>query len=106
MHPPSLSTDNPCTRCGACCASFRVSFYWAEALEQGLPEDLYEPLSSTLACMKGTHSKAPRCIALAGHIGQSVCCTVYDQRTSPCREVQVADAQCQKARMRHGLTRL
>jgi hypothetical protein len=24
-------SDNPCVSCGACCAHFRVSFYWAEA---------------------------------------------------------------------------
>ncbi|THB82127.1 YkgJ family cysteine cluster protein, partial [Pantoea allii] len=22
--------SNPCVSCGACCAHFRVSFYWAE----------------------------------------------------------------------------
>jgi len=25
------SSDNPCLSCGACCAAFRVSFYWREA---------------------------------------------------------------------------
>ncbi|MEG6657786.1 YkgJ family cysteine cluster protein, partial [Pseudomonas aeruginosa] len=25
-----MSTDNPCLTCGACCAHFRVSFYWGE----------------------------------------------------------------------------
>lgn len=100
------AADNPCVRCGACCASFRVSFYWAEAAERGLPEDLYEPITPNIACMKGTHSKTPRCIALIGEIGQVVGCTVYPQRTSPCREVQPGDSQCHKARARHGLAPL
>ncbi|HBP8873638.1 TPA: YkgJ family cysteine cluster protein, partial [Escherichia coli] len=26
-----MNNPNPCMRCGACCAFFRVSFYWAEA---------------------------------------------------------------------------
>ncbi|HDN1328034.1 YkgJ family cysteine cluster protein, partial [Escherichia coli] len=25
-----MSNLNPCMTCGACCAFFRVSFYWAE----------------------------------------------------------------------------
>ena len=98
-----VEADNPCVRCGACCAAFRVSFYWAEAVERGLPETLYEPLTPALACMKGTNSKAPRCIALNGEVGQQVSCTAYEHRTSPCHEVQPGDAQCQKARARHDL---
>ncbi len=30
QHP-----ENPCINCGACCAYFRVSFYWAESTEGG-----------------------------------------------------------------------
>ncbi|EGR9493162.1 YkgJ family cysteine cluster protein, partial [Escherichia coli] len=26
-----MNNPNPCMTCGACCAFFRVSFYWAEA---------------------------------------------------------------------------
>lgn len=95
--------DNPCLRCGACCASFRVSFYWTEALQNGLPESLYEALTPTLGCMKGTNNGNPRCIALTGEVGQRVTCTAYDHRPSPCHEVQAGDAQCLKARARHGL---
>ncbi|MDX1269447.1 MAG: YkgJ family cysteine cluster protein, partial [Oceanisphaera sp.] len=25
-----MSSGNPCLTCGACCAFFRVSFYWGE----------------------------------------------------------------------------
>lgn len=95
--------DTPCTRCGACCAYFRVSFYWAEAIERGLPEALFEPLSPVLACMVGTNGPSPRCNALSGEIGEAVTCGVYAQRTSTCREVQPGDAQCLKARAGHGL---
>ena len=34
-----------CCSCGACCATFRVSFYWAEAAIRGLPSDLVEQLT-------------------------------------------------------------
>lgn len=27
--------NNPCVSCGACCAYFRVSFYWAESESGG-----------------------------------------------------------------------
>ena len=108
MSPSSLPPpeETPCTGCGACCAHFRVSFYWAEAAERGLPEDLYEPLTPVMACMRGTHSKRPRCAALQGNIGQLVQCRVYEHRTSPCRELQPGDEKCQKARAAHGLPRL
>lgn len=99
-------SDSPCTRCGACCSSFRVSFYWAEAAALGLPEHLYEPVTPTLACMAGTHSKTPRCQALEGQVGRTVRCSVYAQRTSTCRNVQPGDEQCHKARDKHGLPRL
>ncbi|WP_374212354.1 YkgJ family cysteine cluster protein [Thiothrix subterranea] len=32
---------NPCMTCGACCASFRVSFYWGET--DAAPLALYPP---------------------------------------------------------------
>ena len=106
MSIPPVSTDSPCTRCGACCASFRVSFYWAEAEARGLPEPFYELLTPVLACMKGTNSNSPHCMALAGEVGKQVNCTVYEHRTAPCREVQPGDAQCLKARTRHRLPAL
>lgn len=98
-----------CQRCGACCASFRVSFYWTEAQgehdpqSQGVPAALTEPVSPHLLCMQGTHARQPHCAALQGRVGQSVGCTIYTQRPSPCREVMPGDAQCLKARARHGL---
>ena len=97
------SAENPCTRCGACCAHYRVSFYWTDAVVHGLPEAWQEQLTPTLACMKGTSSRSPRCNALQGEVGQAVQCTVYEHRPSPCREVLAGDAQCLKARARHGL---
>lgn len=102
-HNAPSASDNPCMHCGACCAHFRVSFYWAEALENGLPEAWYEALTPTLACMQGTNSPSPRCAALEGEVGHAVRCRVYAQRTSACRQVLAGDEQCLKARTSHGL---
>jgi Fe-S-cluster containining protein len=94
---------NPCVRCGACCATYRVSFYWSEAAARGLPDALTEKLDPWMSCMAGTSRPAPRCVALRGTIGGEVACTVYAERPSPCRELQPGDDQCARARLRHGL---
>jgi uncharacterized protein len=94
---------NICQQCGACCASFRVSFYWAEAAERGLPDELLEKLNAHLANLKGTNQPQPRCHALQGEVGENVTCVAYSQRPSPCREVEPGDAKCNTARARHGL---
>ncbi len=106
MSARHSNTDNPCTHCGACCAAFRVSFYWAEASALGLPERLTEQVNPWHSCMAGTNQAAPRCVALHGVVGQEVACAAYAQRPSPCREVQPGDEKCNKARARHGLTPL
>ena len=67
--PSSHASANPCQACGACCASFRVSFYWAEAEARGLPAEFTEQLNPWFSCMAGTNQRAPRCDALAGEVG-------------------------------------
>jgi Fe-S-cluster containining protein len=96
-------TDNPCLSCGACCMSYRVSFYWAEAEQRGLPASLTEQVTPFLSCMAGTNAKQPRCGALRQAADGSFACRVYAQRPDPCREVQIGDSKCLQARMRHGL---
>ncbi|MBJ9951769.1 MULTISPECIES: YkgJ family cysteine cluster protein [unclassified Acinetobacter] len=96
-----ISAQDACLSCGACCAFFRVSFYWAEG--EAMPADYVEPLTAVYSCMQGTNQKQPRCIALDGVVGQQVSCTMYEQRSSSCKEVQAGDAQCAKARQAHNL---
>ena len=100
MNAPA---DNPCLDCGACCKSFRVSFYWAEAPERGLPEAWTEQLTPHLSCMKGTNASDPYCVALGKGDAGPMACGVYAHRPSPCREVQVGDEKCARARGKHGL---
>ena len=90
---------NPCVSCGACCAFFRVSFYWSEAeISVGgiTPSHLTSPISPTRVAMKGTDQSQPRCVCLEGSIGNEVKCTIYELRPSPCREFTAswADGQC------------
>ncbi|HQV80787.1 MAG TPA: YkgJ family cysteine cluster protein [Agitococcus sp.] len=83
-----------CLSCGACCASFRVSFYWAETTEvmlEGVPQELTDAIAPFYNCMKGTNHKQPRCIALQGTVGETVSCSIYAQRSSTCREFDMLD---------------
>src|SRR5262245_47296302 len=92
-----------CQQCGACCAYFRVSFYWAEADERGWPQGDVRNINGVMACLAGTDLPKPRCTALQGVVGEAVTCTRYDQRPSPCRELQPGDEKCNRARAAHGL---
>ncbi|MEQ8675559.1 MAG: YkgJ family cysteine cluster protein [Aggregatilineales bacterium] len=85
---PAFAT-NPCQSCGACCAHFRVSFYWSEShpeLGGSVPAEMTQPLDPFRLCMQGTDQKNPRCVALEGEIGTAVNCTIYENRPTPCRE--------------------
>lgn len=103
MSELTSPTSNPCLNCGACCATFRVSFYWSEAISLKLPEALTEQVNPWFSCMAGTNHKNPRCQALSGEIGQPTRCQVYQQRPSPCHELQPGEDKCIRARSRHGL---
>lgn len=108
----SDSGNNPCLSCGACCASFRVSFYWGEADDAPggrVPAALTEQLTPHRRCMRGTSATQPRCVALAGEVGAGVSCAIYEQRPSPCREFDAfapdgsVNPRCNQARQQHGL---
>lgn len=105
---------NPCVSCGACCAHFRVQFYWREAnpgdCENPVPPDLFEELTPQHRCMKGTGKKHhPKCEGLKGRIGKDASCSIYSQRPTPCRAFTASYAdglkheRCDEARAAHGL---
>jgi Fe-S-cluster containining protein len=103
---PSAAPAFDCQRCGACCAYFRVSFYWGEADDAPggtVPVALTRPVNAHLRCMAGTEQRPARCVALAGEIGREVACTIYAQRSSSCQELQPGDEKCLRARAAHGL---
>lgn len=95
-----------CQQCGACCATFRVSFYFGETDQVPggtVPADLVEPISPFHVAMRGTNHPQPHCQQLSGTVGQAVGCQIYPLRSSTCREVQPGDEHCHKARAHHGL---
>jgi hypothetical protein len=59
--------------------------------------------------MQGTLSAPMRCVALAGEIGEQSCCSIYERRPSPCRELEPwdedgqPDEKCTRARAAHNL---
>ncbi|MCK2094386.1 YkgJ family cysteine cluster protein [Thauera aromatica] len=107
--------EDHCTRCGACCAAFRVDFHHSELASRapgGVPDALVVPVTATLVRMRGTDAALPRCIALEGEVGGAVRCTLYAARPSPCRDfapyaaLGIGDEACARARRRHGLEAL
>ena len=96
-----------CISCGACCVTFRVSFYWGEtdAYPGGtVPQHLTNQLTPHLVCMKGTEKNPVRCVALEGEVGKSVGCKVYPLRSSTCRAFEAGSEECNRARVKHSLS--
>lgn len=106
---------NPCMTCGACCASFRVSFYWGEtdaAPTGSVPAHLTEVIAPHHVAMLGTNQAKPHCIALEGVVGECVSCTIYSLRSSTCQEFTASwehgehNPTCDRARAKYGLAPL
>jgi len=106
---------NPCLSCGACCSLFRVSFYWAETSDftpSGVPAEFTVKINDFLVAMKGSEKNPPRCICLTGEIGLKVCCSIYESRSSVCRDFKPAlennhqSPRCDQARLKWELSPL
>jgi Fe-S-cluster containining protein len=106
-----MSEVSPCLNCGACCSHFRVSFFWGECASSGgtVPDDLVASISPSRVAMLGTDCKPTRCISLKGEVGSTVQCSIYEQRSSTCREFEAswengeANIDCDAARAAFGL---
>lgn len=111
---PTSRAANPCTSCGACCASFRVDFARAELASEGgyVPDGLSVDVTDTMCRMRGTDHTPSRCAALVGRVGQDARCAIYEWRPAPCREfgerapLGIGDDACARARLRHGMAPL
>jgi Fe-S-cluster containining protein len=109
-------TANPCLSCGACCAHFRVSFYFGELANHaggGVPVELTSKVNEFSAAMKVEKSSNNRCVALRGEVGKAgVSCSIYANRPSPCREFPAweedgtPNPDCQRLRAQRGLPAL
>lgn len=98
-----------CIICGACCASFRVSFYWGETdllQVDGVPETFTEKLNHHRVAMRGTNQKNPRCHCLQGELNDLVSCSIYENRPTPCREFMPGEPRCHEARQKHGIFKI
>ena len=102
-------------RCGACCATFRVSLHWSEAepsLGGRVPIELTDPVRAHELAMRGTSRARPRCIALDADIGRHSRCTIHERRPAACALVPASyefgarSDQCDRARAAHGLPML
>lgn len=104
-----MANLHPCQSCGACCAYFRVEFYWREAVPEELCADL-TPMKKVMRVTEAKHN--PSCVALKGRVGEHVACGIYDQRSTPCRDFQASyefgrnNPRCDEARAKHGLSPL
>lgn len=105
---------HPCQSCGACCAAFRVGFYWREAESaehsSAVPAGMWSEGNQFQRSMKGTEEKHhPKCVALKGVVGKFVECSIYENRSSTCRKFEAsyesgtARPRCDEARAKHGL---
>lgn len=107
----SIHTESPCLSCGACCSAYRVSFYWGESQSAGgtVPDELILQVTPHHACMKGTEKSPVRCVALVGTPGERVSCSIYENRSSTCREFDILNEDgslneaCTRARAINGL---
>lgn len=103
---PNNPSLNPCHGCGACCRTFRVSFFYGETDMHGglVPHHKVIPITPFRVAMKGTEdSHMSQCVAYDGG------CSIYENRPSPCRSFPVWEEDgtvhegCAKARAKHGL---
>ena len=106
-----MSEVSPCLNCGACCSHFRVSFFWGECSSSGgtVPDELVTQITPSRVAMIGTDQKPARCTALVGEVGNVVQCSIYDKRSSTCREFEASwengeqNVDCDAARARFDL---
>lgn len=102
-----------CQSCGACC------YNPPENVSDGLRD--YVEVNPRNALLKtnddaakytfvknGKHwlrmvGRVERCCALAGSLGKSVRCTIYEKRPTVCRLVRPGDMECKLRREQRGL---
>lgn len=99
------NTLHPCVTCGACCHNYRVEFPIYELLSMGgsVPDELTHVVNGNRVRMNGTAQFPVRCEALIGACGEQSLCSIYEQRSSTCRNFEFDTDRCHEARARHGL---
>ena len=76
------------------------------------PPEYVVRVDDSTSAMMGTWDQRMRCVAVSGKIGQSVQCSIYENRPSCCRSFQASyengqrNRRCDKARLARGLKAL
>jgi len=74
-----------------------------------MPDEQVSSISPSCVDMLGTECKPSRCTALVGNVGTRVSCSIYEHRSSTCREFEASWANgehnpdCDSARAAFGL---
>lgn len=106
-----MQAIHPCLRCGACCQNYRVEFSVYELHSMGgtVPDALAHEVGGNRARMNGTQYSPVRCVALIElpQIGQDCLgCSIYEQRSRPCRDFPFASYGCHETREKFGMEAL
>ena len=100
LATPSESGGDVCQACGACCATDaswpRFTLETDEEIAR-IPDPLIAESLSGMRCVDN------RCLALAGEIGKTTRCSIYDVRPQVCRSCMPGDDACLMARAKHNL---
>ena len=77
-----------------------------------MPDDLVVQINPSRVAMIGTDQKPARCCSLIGEVGNGTRCSIYEQRSSVCRDFESTWSQgevnvdCDAARAAFGLAPL
>jgi Fe-S-cluster containining protein len=110
----SDQTEFDCQTCGACCVQLGPydgnAYVYLDKREAQLMRSLGLPVVETAMgsrCLgAAAHEGAagrPACVAFAGELGGRCGCSIYENRPSVCRELEVGDELCRQAREQAGL---
>lgn len=97
-------TPYDCSTCGACCSAFIVDVSSFDACS--IPEEFLDVDKHgyyVMAVKAKDSIGCGECAAHEGELGVSSRCTIYEDRSTTCREFPYQDADCDRARRRVGL---
>lgn len=98
------STDaSVCKGCGACCS---YSSEWPRFSTEDESQLDRIPLEYVSGDQSGMRCDGGRCAALAGQVGKSTSCRIYDIRPDVCRACMPGGEDCRIARQAFGLPAL
>ncbi len=101
---------HPCLTCGVCCTNYRVEFFDLRAAIHGRHRARCAgPRSArqgNRARMKRYRTAPVRCVALGDLGNDCVGCTIYEQRSRPCRDFPFASYGCHDTRAKFDLPAL